>query len=116
MVKKSIEIRHYQVSLTKPARLLQTDEFESWYKGLNLKTKAIVNARFKRIREEGYFGWVKKFDGLTELKWTSGLRIYVLELETETLMILLGGNKNAQEKDIKEAKKIAKIYSERVQN
>jgi putative addiction module killer protein len=58
-----------------------------------------------RIEQEGHFGIVNRFMGITELKWSSGLRVYTAEIKP-AIFVLLGGNKNGQEKDIKRAKKI----------
>jgi len=104
MVKKSIEIRHYR-SPMKGFRFKQTTVFFDWYSAQNSKTQTVVSSRLRRIQNESYFGWVKKFDGITELKWTSGLRLYLAE-QGEVLMLLLGGNKNGQKKDIEEAKSL----------
>lgn len=113
MVKRSVEIKHYRI-FTKKLLFYQTDEFDLGYERQNIKTQVVVTARLRRMREEGYFGWVKKFDGLMELKWTSGLRLYLIEKHNEQVIILLGGNKNGQKKDIEKAKKISKSYFEEI--
>lgn len=41
-----------------------------------------------------------------ELKWVGGRRIYYAYLPAQKILLLLGGNKNGQDKDIKQAKKI----------
>ncbi len=86
-------------------RLFKTETFADWYKDLDVHTQKIVYARLTRIEQEGHFGTVNRFDGITELKWKSGLRIYTAVL-APNVFVLLGGNKNGQEKDIRKAKKI----------
>ncbi len=57
------------------------------------------------IREFGHFGLVNRFNGLTELKWANGLRVYTYVVHPN-VVLLLGGNKRGQEKDIQRALKI----------
>jgi putative addiction module killer protein len=55
-----------------------------------------------------YFGDHKSLgDDLLELRWKNGRRVYyTLILKEELTIVLLGGLKNAQQKDIKKARKI----------
>ncbi len=84
-----------------------TAEFNNWFENQDDKVKGLVRARFSRIEIAGHFGVVKSLsDGVYELKWKNGLRIYFGYLEKTKILVLLGGNKNGQSKDIKKAKKI----------
>lgn len=85
--------------------IIKTSEFEKWYRRLDLGLKRRIDARLILIQEHGHFGTVNRFDGITELKWQSGMRVYTAE-RLPQLFVLLGGNKNGQEKDIEKAKKI----------
>ena len=85
--------------------IIQTTEFKEWFETLDFKTQTVIRGRLSRIESEGHFGFVNRFEGLTELKWPTGLRVYSVE-EKPKLIVLLGGNKNGQSKDIREAKKI----------
>jgi putative addiction module killer protein len=90
--------------------LHKTPEFEDWYADQALKTQLIVDARLQRIEKDNHWGTINTFDGLIELKWGSGMRIYTFKFGDKIVVILLGGNKNGQSKDIKQAKKLkAKI-------
>lgn len=93
-------------------RVLRTPEFDEWYEEQTFKTKSLVRSRLSRIETEGHFGFVNRFDGLIELKWTSGLRIYTAKIGNELIIILLGGNKNGQEKDIAKAKRILETFTD----
>jgi putative component of toxin-antitoxin plasmid stabilization module len=73
-------------------QILQTLEFEEWYDHQSRKTQLIIAARLERLFAEGHWGIVNRFEGLTELKWISGLRVYTAVLKTATVIILLGGN------------------------
>jgi putative addiction module killer protein len=65
----------------------------------------LLEARLERIETSGHFGDVKHLgDGLCELRWKSGLRIYFCKHEENAILLLLGGIKNAQTKDIKQAR------------
>ena len=86
--------------------IYKTEEFEEWLGKQPLKTQIIVEARLERIEKDGHFGTTNSFDGLVELKWKSGLRIYTCRTEKIVIVMLYGGNKNAQDKDIRKAKKI----------
>jgi putative addiction module killer protein len=91
-------------------QLLKSSDFIDWYGKQNRKTKAIIDARFDRIQLDGHFGFTNQFDGLIELKWTSGMRIYTFVHDQVLVVALYGGNKNGQDKDIKKAKKIREDY------
>ncbi len=46
--------------------------------------------------------------GIWELKWINGRRIYFTFIGETKILLLFGGNKNGQSKDISYAKKIFK--------
>ena len=92
-------------------KIIKTEDFAAWYKSQDKHTRRIVDARLTRIEQEEHFGTVRRFEDLTELKWTSGIRVYTAVIKPN-VFVLLGGNKNGQEKDIKRAKNIlAEIVS-----
>ena len=78
-----------------------------WYNSLDKGVKLIIDRRIDRLKL-GNFGLHKKFDNLTQLKFTqgAGYRIYTFELDDIIVILLHGGNKSTQNKDIK----LAKIY------
>lgn len=89
-------------------RILKTAEYIEWFNNQSNKDKGHIKARILRISEHGHFGITKKIDeNLAELKWRNGRRIYFTFFVTKnekTIILLLGGNKNHQSKDIKKAK------------
>jgi putative addiction module killer protein len=85
--------------------ILKTDEFTDWLNEQPSKTRAIVIARLDLL-SIGHFGNHKRFDGLIELRWLNGLRLYSFMWGSSVVVALYGGNKNGQSKDIKKAKKI----------
>jgi len=85
--------------------VLKTNEFESWLEDQQPKVKTLVLARLDLI-SLGHFGNHKRFDGLIELKWVNGTRVYTFMWGKAVVVALYGGNKNGQSRDIKKAKKI----------
>lgn len=83
-------------------------DFFDWFDLETEKSKAQIDARLKNIELHNYFGDHKALgDKLLELRWKNGRRVYyTLVLKKELTLVLLGGHKNAQKKDIKKARKI----------
>jgi putative addiction module killer protein len=87
--------------------IYNTEEYDEWLAEQPLKTQLQVLDRISHIREDGHFGDHKDVeDGVWELKWRNGRRVYYAYIQKENILLLLGGNKNGQSKDIKKAKKI----------
>lgn len=94
------------------AEIFRTDEFQAWFDEQPPKIRLLIKARLERIRAEGHFGDTNRFEGLVELKWASGLRVYTHIRGDHLLLVLLGGNKNGQDKDIRRAKKVLRAFLE----
>lgn len=83
----------------------KTEAFEDWLSSLSPKNEALVLTRLAKIRDEGHFGVYKGLgDGLIELKWKNGLRVYFIRVGQNKIITLLGGLKNDQKKDIAQAR------------
>lgn len=90
-------------------RVEQTAEFISWLRGLRdeVARRKIVQ-RIARM-EGGLFGDVKYFDHIGEMRVDTGpgYRVYFVR-RGETLVILLcGGDKSSQQRDIRKAAAMA---------
>lgn len=87
-------------------------EYIDWYDEETSKSQAQIEKRLDNIVQRGHFGTSKSLkDGLHELKFNDGRRIYysVFKDEDGSLVILLyGGNKNGQSKDIAKARSLLK--------
>jgi putative addiction module killer protein len=97
--------------------LHKAPEFEEWLQEQPLKVKLQIEDRLLRISCDGHFGiygtsYKRLHSHLWELKWTNGRRIYYAYLAEYNILLLLGGNKNGQSKDITQAKKILSKYTE----
>ncbi len=86
-----------------------TQEFDNWLDNLrNITAVLRIAARIDRI-EQGNFGDTKSItDEISELRFFfgSGYRIYYILKEKTVVLILNGGDKSSQKKDIKKAKAI----------
>ncbi|MDE0151792.1 MAG: type II toxin-antitoxin system RelE/ParE family toxin [Bdellovibrionales bacterium] len=93
--------------------ILSTKEFSDWYKKITFREKVQVDARIARIEEYKHLGdWKYISNGLAELRWKNGRRIYFVKLQSDTILLLTGGLKNEQKKDIKKAYKLLRRYAE----
>jgi len=89
---------------------LKTEDYLNWLKSQPLKIQAQIDGRLTRIQEQGHYGHIKKLSSvLFEIKFNNGNRIYCTEtvINGKTVVLILGGNKNGQDKDIKKAQKVA---------
>ena len=98
--------------------ILETNEgekpFIDWLDKLDIKTQARINNRLSRIKI-GSFGDFKSVgDKVFELRFFfgSGYRIYYCIIEEKIVLILSGGNKDNQSRDIEKAKKLWATYLE----
>ena len=86
-------------------KVLKTNEFNAWLDTQPPKTQTVLKARLDMVSNE-HWGDHKRFEGLIELRWKNGNRIYSFMWGDTVVVALYGGNKNDQSKDIKKAKKI----------
>lgn len=89
----------------------KTEEFNAWLDTLNdLMGRAKIQARIKRLAE-GNQGNVKSVGSkVFEMKidFGPGYRIYYAKQENTVYLLLIGGSKRTQVKDIQIAKLLAK--------
>lgn len=95
-------------------RIKETRDFTKWSSELTIKEQLQVFGRLERIKSTGYFGDVKYLgDSLCELRWKNGWRVYFMKDISQGILLLLGGHKNEQEKNIKKARILAGRYAGR---
>ena len=91
--------------------LQTTDVFDRWYDGLrDRQGRARIAARLRRV-ELGNFGDVKPVgSGVSELRidYGPGYRVYLTQRGLEVVILLAGGDKRTQSKDIEAAIEMAK--------
>ena len=92
----------------------RTDEFAKWLKRLkDSDAKSRINLRIRRIALTGNLGDNKHVgDGVYELRidYGPGYRVYFAQRGNEIILLLIGGNKSSQQRDIKKAKEINERY------
>jgi putative addiction module killer protein len=82
-------------------------EYDEWLEEQPAKSQVQIRQRISHIQDDGYFGDHKDLnDGVWELKWKNGSRVYYAYIPEKKILLLLGGNKNGQDKDIGQSKKI----------
>lgn len=95
--------------------ILTTDVFDAWFAGLRDKRgKARIEARVRRL-ELGHFGDVKPIgEGVSELRIHAGpgYRIYLVPRNMEVVVLLAGGDKDTQKRDIKLALELSRRLPE----
>lgn len=88
----------------------ETAIYKKWFEKLkDTVTKARILVRLRRMAL-GNFGEHKDLgDGVSELKFHfgPGYRIYYTERDGEIIILLAGGDKSSQPKDIAKAKELA---------
>jgi len=96
----------------------QTSDYEDWFDDLkDIKAKARIDIRIQRLAG-GNAGDAKAVgDGVIELRidYGPGYRVYYCQRAEEILLLLIGGNKSTQQKDIRRAKTLLKTCSENLQ-
>jgi putative addiction module killer protein len=90
--------------------VVTTDVFDDWFGQLrDRQAKARIAARIGRV-EMGNFGDHKFFAGIGELRVNSGpgYRVYFVKRGDVVVILLCGGDKGSQDRDIRQAIELAK--------
>lgn len=102
--------------------VLETEDgyspFEEWYGSLkDKKGKTRILARIDRLREGNFGDWKSVRQGVFELRVTfgSGYRIYFARAGNKIVVLLGGGDKENQQKDIDKAIRIWEKYKNEIE-
>ncbi|MCK5913781.1 MAG: type II toxin-antitoxin system RelE/ParE family toxin [Desulfuromusa sp.] len=90
--------------------IIKSETFDSWFKGLRDKRAAArINARLRRVSLGNLGDIAPVGDGVSEMRifYGPGYRIYFVQEGQMLIVLLCGGDKSTQKKDIKHAKKLA---------
>ncbi|WP_154857194.1 type II toxin-antitoxin system RelE/ParE family toxin [Cyclobacterium xiamenense] len=91
-------------------RIDKTTEFDKWIRKLkDIRAKSKILFRIQKLETDEHFGDCKPVgDGIGEMRisYAKGYRIYFKEKEDRLIILLIGGEKSSQQKDIKKAKEI----------
>ena len=87
----------------------ETDAFKNWMRNLKDRmARSVINARIRRL-SLGNMGDAKSVgDGVSELRidYGPGYRVYFFQKGQEIIILLCGGVKSSQRKDIENAKQM----------
>ncbi len=105
----TVELRYYQTSAFE-------QPFVEWLRGLNdRQARTRIGARLARVAV-GNFGDVEPVgEGVMELRidWGPGYRVYFGRIGQVVVLLLCGGDKRTQQRDIKRAKAYFEDYKAR---
>ena len=91
----------------------KSELFEKWFNRESIKSQYQIASRLARIVQYDHFGDHKLLgENLAELRWKCGRRIYytIFKNKGTIVLLLIGGYKNGQNKDIKKAKNLIKKH------
>ena len=93
----------------------QTTEYEKWFDSLRDRTARVrVDIRIRRL-SLGNAGTVEPIgEGVSELKidYGPGYRVYFAQHGSQYVLLLVGGDKSTQARDIRRAKDLARRHTE----
>ena len=93
-------------------KIEKTDDFDKWLRRLkDLRAKAKILFRIQKIENDEHFGDCEPVgNGIVELKidYAKGYRVYFKESDGKIIILLIGGDKSTQQRDIEKAKEILK--------
>jgi putative addiction module killer protein len=92
----------------------QTTIFRDWLDGLRDQRAQSRIAKRIAIIECGLLGDTKFFDGIGELRvdYGPGYRLYFVQRGERIIILMCGGDKSSQTRDIRRAKRLAKELEE----
>lgn len=93
----------------------KTGVFAEWLDGLrDIQARARVQARIERLAAENAGDVEPVGEGVSELRinYGPGYRVYFKQRRRELIILLAGGDKSTQAKDIKTALRLARDFSE----
>ncbi len=86
--------------------------FDEWFETLEVEDQYMVQTRLARV-ELGSFGEINSVgDGVFELKFRKGraIRVYYGQIGKVIVLLITGGDKRTQKRDIKKARELFKTY------
>ena len=86
--------------------------FDDWFDSLDAKTQARILVRFDRVRLGNFGDTDNVGEGVSEFRFFfgPGYRVYFGQAQGHIVLLLVGGSKKRQSKDIKMAKALWASY------
>lgn len=91
--------------------VLTTEVFDAWFSDLrDARAKAKISARIRRAEGGNLGDCAPVGEGVSEMRidYGPGYRVYFIQQGLEILILLAGGDKSTQSKDIRAALELAK--------
>lgn len=95
--------------------IVRSADFDEWFSGLRDRTaKARIGARIDRMACGNPGDARPVGEGVSEMRinYGPGYRVYFLQHGPVLVVLLCGGDKSTQDRDIEKAKKLAKDWKE----
>ena len=89
-----------------------TSDYIKWFDSFDNPTKSIIDIRIVNVRNGNPGKYRNLGDNLCEFKWDSGLRVYFGKI-ADSIVLLWGGKKSKQKRDIKRAQRYWNSYRKR---
>jgi len=98
-----------------PYKVSKDPKFDEWLDTQSARSQIQIHKRLSKIEQCGHFGDHKSVSDyetgylknlVWELRWKDGRRVYYAYIPEKRILLLLGGNKNGQDKDVTQAKSI----------
>ena len=99
-------------------RVIQSDEFKLWLGKLkDMVAKAAIQTRINRLRLGNFGDSESVGDGVSELRVDAGrgYRVYFTRIGLQLVLLLVGGDKSSQNRDIKKAKVLNSEYRKAIE-
>ncbi len=96
-------------------KVAKDPKFDEWMDTQPARSQVQIYKRLSKIEQHGHFGDHKSVsdyetgylkNAVWELRWKDGRRVYYAYIPEKRILLLLGGNKNGQDKDVTQAKSI----------
>ena len=96
--------------------VIKSETYSRWISKLkDQQAVARINARIRRLSGSGHFGDVKPVrEGVSEMRidYGPGYRVYYQQKDSRLIILLAGGDKSSQVRDIEEALMLSRQIKE----
>lgn len=93
--------------------LIKTNIFDKWLKSLDSQTSNRILTRLDRVAQGNIGDYKQLSNDIFELRlfFGSGYRIYYTKRDNKIILLLCGGDKKTQSKDIKKASELLQEFN-----
>jgi putative addiction module killer protein len=94
----------------KTIEILETDEYQRWFEGLrDFAAQFRIGARLRRVSLGNLGDFRPVGEGVLELRieYGPGYRLYFIRRGETVIVLLAGGDKSSQQRDVERAKGLA---------